>query len=137
MTSRATIRLDDTLDTDEVVALYSANAWSSAHKPVELMQALRHSHTLATARIGARLVGLANAISDGHLVVYFPHLLVHPELQRQGVGRQLMQAMLARYDSFHQLMLTADGEAQAFYERLGFTRAGRTVPMWIYAGQDH
>ena len=31
-------------------------------------------------------------------------------------------------------MLTADGDAAAFYEAMGFARAGRTVPMWIYAG---
>jgi hypothetical protein len=24
-----------------------------------------------------------------------------------------------------------------FYERAGFERAGKTVPMWIYAGTDH
>jgi hypothetical protein len=48
-----------------------------------------------------------------------------------------MEAMLNRYRSFHQLMLTADGDAVHFYEAMGFTRAGRTVPMWVYAGTDH
>ncbi len=48
-----------------------------------------------------------------------------------------MAAMLARYRDLHQLMLTADGDAVAFYEAMGFTRAGRTVPMWIYQGNDH
>lgn len=99
--------------------------------------ALRDSHALATARVDGRLVGLVNAISDGHLVAYFPHMLVLPAFQRQGIGRRLMAAMLARYRDFHQLMLTADGDAVAFYEAMGFTRAGRTVPMWIYAGKDH
>jgi ribosomal protein S18 acetylase RimI-like enzyme len=90
-----------------------------------------------TARIGGELVGLGNAISDGHLVVYFPHLLVHPEHHRKGVGRQMMLAMLDRYAGFHQLMLTADGQAIDFYEALGFERAGKTAPMWIYAGNEH
>lgn len=84
-----------------------------------------------------RLVGLANAISDGHLVVYFPRMLVHPDHHRQGIGRDLMRAMLDRYRSFHQLMLTAEGNAVSFYEAMGFTRAGRTVPMWIYDGTEH
>lgn len=48
-----------------------------------------------------------------------------------------MNAMLERYGSFHQLMLTADGDAVQFYEAMGFSRAGRTVPMWIYSGTDH
>lgn len=133
----ALISLQDTIETAEVIALYQANGWSSAHKPEQLLLALRHSHALVTARVDGQLVGLANAISDGHLVVYFPHMLVHPQHQRQGIGRQLMEALLARYQGFHQLMLTADGDAVGFYERLGFTRAGRTEPMWIYAGNDH
>ncbi|WP_227819961.1 GNAT family N-acetyltransferase [Marinobacterium aestuarii] len=76
-------------------------------------------------------------MSDGYLVVYYPHLLVHPDFQGRGIGRQLMQAMQARYAGFHQQMLTADGGAIEFYRALGFERAGKTEPMWIYAGTDH
>jgi len=82
-------------------------------------------------------VGLGNAISDGHLVVYYPHLLVHPDNQGQGIGRRIMSAMRQRYDSFHQQMLTADVDSTGFYERAGFERAGKTIPMWIYDGEDH
>lgn len=131
------ISLTDTVERDEVIALYRANGWSSADKPEALMAALRHSHSLVTARQDGTLVGLANAISDGHLVVYFPHMLVAPDRQRQGIGRQLMSALLSRYREFHQLMLTADGDAVAFYQAMGFSRAGNTVPMWIYAGTEH
>ena len=78
------IQLDDSLQQDEVVALYRANDWSSADKPELLLAALRNSHSLVTARMDGRLVGLGNAISDGHLVVYYPHLLVHPAFQGAG-----------------------------------------------------
>jgi GNAT superfamily N-acetyltransferase len=131
------VSLSDKIEKDEVIRLYQANGWSSAEKPVQLMAALRNSHSLVTARIGNALVGLGNAISDGHLVVYFPHMLVHPAHQGKGVGRKMMQAMLARYDGFHQMMLTADGAAIEFYKGLGFERAGKTEPMWIYAGSEH
>lgn len=131
------VSFDGAVEPAEVVELYAANGWSSASRPTELMSALRGSHSLVTARADGRLIGLANAISDGSLVVYFPHMLVHPGWHRQGVGRQLMNAMLERYGSFHQLMLTADGDAVQFYEAMGFSRAGRTVPMWIYSGTDH
>ncbi len=131
------ISLKDQIEKDEVLALYHANDWSSAKKPKELMAALRNSHSLVTARISGKLVGLGNAISDGHLVVYYPHLLVHPDFQGQGIGRKMMDAMQTIYGSFHQQMLTADGKAIDFYEKLGFKRAGKTEPMWIYAGKDH
>ncbi len=131
------LSLGDTLVDDEVIALYKANAWSSAEKPRQLLAALRNSHTLVTARVNGRLVGLGNAISDGHLVVYFPHMLVHPEFQHQGIGRAMMGALLERYADLHQKMLTADGDAVEFYKSMGFERAGKTEPMWIYAGKEH
>ncbi len=127
------ISMHDQIDADEVLDIYKANDWSAAEKPTELMAALRNSHSLVTARIAGKLVGLGNAISDGHLVVYFPHMLVHPVFQGKSIGRQMMAAMLRKYADFHQQMLTADGEAIGFYESLGFVRAGKTEPMWIYS----
>lgn len=124
------------LPLEEVVALYRANAWSSAEKPELLLQALRASHSLVTAWDGNKLVGLGNAISDGCLV-YYPHLLVLPDYQGRGIGSRLMRMLLARYAGFHQHMLTADRRAVDFYRKCGFTRAGKTEPMWIYAGHDH
>lgn len=136
-TMETIISLDDRVGRDEVLALYSANAWSSAEKPDQLMAALLGSHCLVTARQSGVLVGLGNAISDGHLVVYYPHMLVHPRCQRQGIGRRMMEAMQMRYGGFHQQMLTADGNAIGFYRSMGFERAGKTQAMWIYAGNEH
>ncbi len=80
MTSSA-IQYSETRDLllEEVLTLYRANGWSSAEKPDLLHKALLASHSLATAWEGDRLVGIGNAISDGHLVVYYSHLLVLPE----------------------------------------------------------
>lgn len=131
------IEINGQIEQAEVVALYKANHWSSAEKPEKLIPALRNSHTLVTARIGKDLVGIGNAISDGHLVVYYPHMLVHPDYQGKGIGRKMMQAMQSIYGDYHQQMLTADGAAIEFYKALGFERAGKTVSMWVYAGSEH
>lgn len=128
---------NDSVTEDEVIDIYKANEWSSAEKPIELLAALNNSHTLVTARIADKLVGIGNAISDGHLVVYYPHMLVHPDYHGKGIGREMMGAMQSIYGNFHQQMLTADGDAIKFYEAVGFERAGKTEPMWIYAGSDH
>ena len=137
MQREVSVSLSDHIDSAEVLNLYRANGWSSADKPVQLLAALRNSHALVTARHLGVLAGLGNAISDGHLVVYFPHMLVHPDYQGSGIGRKMMEALLHKYNGFHQLMLTADGDAVHFYKSLGFERAGKTEPMWIYAGKEH
>lgn len=139
MTSAARISYRDSprLPRDQVIDLYEANGWSSADKPRQLMAALEASHSLVSAWCEDRLVGLGNAISDGHLVVYYPHLLVHPDFHRRGIGRQLMVRLSQPYRGFHQQVLIADGKTPDFYKRLGFVRAGNTVSMWIYGATDH
>ena len=122
---------------DQILEIYKLNNWSSADKPELLYKALICSHTLVSAWLGDKLVGIANAISDGHLVVYYPHMLVHPEYQGRGIGNKLMQALQAKYGEFHQQMLTADKNAVDFYKKCGFVRAGSTESMWIYQGDEH
>jgi GNAT superfamily N-acetyltransferase len=131
------VSLEDDIERDEVVSLYRANGWSSAEKPEQLIPALKNSDALVTARISGKLVGIGNAISDGSLVAYYPHLLVHPNYQDKGIGRAMMKLLQRRYASFHQQILTADAKAVEFYKSLGFERAGKTVPMWIYTGNEH
>ena len=125
------------LPRDAVIALYRANGWSSAEKPDLLLPALRASHSLISAWDGTKLVGLGNAISDGYLVVYYPHLLVLPEYRRRGIGKQIMKMLIARYKDFHQHIIMADSQALNFYRKCGFERAGKTESMWIYSGHDH
>lgn len=122
---------------EQVVHLYRSNKWSSADKPDTLMKALANSHSVVSAWDDATLVGLGNAITDGHLVVYYPHLLVLPEYHGRGIGVAIMKALQARYAGFHQHMLVADPGTTAFYRKCGFERAGQTEAMWIYAGGDH
>jgi len=122
---------------DQVIAIYKANGWSSADKPIELYNALLNSHSLITAWDGDKLIGLGNAISDGHLVVYYPHLLIHPDYQGRGIGKKIMVKFQEKYGNFHQQMLTADYKAINFYKKCGFERAGQTEPMWIYKGNEH
>ena len=104
------ISLPDQINTEKSLDLYKASQWSSAGRPNELLAALRNSHSLVTARRAGKLIGIGNAISDGHLVVYFPHGLVQPALQGQAIG---------------------------FYQPPGFVRVGASEPMWLPAGHEH
>ncbi|MCV9389197.1 GNAT family N-acetyltransferase [Reichenbachiella ulvae] len=128
---------DRNINKDSIVDLYRANGWSAADKPDLLYKALMNSHALVSAWADDRLVGIGNAISDGYLMVYYPHLLVHPDYQGQGIGQQIMDKMQEHYADFHMQMLTADGKAIDFYKKVGFERAGQTEPMWIYQGGEH
>ena len=122
---------------EDVLILYKANQWSSAEKPTQLYNGLLNSETLITAWEDKKLIGLGNAISDGHLTVYYPHLLILPEYQGKGIGKMILEKLQEKYKDFHMQMLTADGKSVDFYKKNGFERAGNTEPMWIYQGNEH
>lgn len=122
---------------EEIIRLYKANNWSSAAKPTELYNALINSHSLITAWNEKELIGLGNAISDSYLVVYYPHLLIHPNYQGKGIGKMIMDKMQEKYKNFHMQMLTADENSIDFYRKIGFEKAGHTQSMWIYKGNEH
>jgi len=132
-----TYKEDRDVPYDELMALYRANEWSSAEKGETLQAALRGSHSVVTAWRDEQLVGLGNAISDGCLVVYYPHLLILPEFHGQGIGAEIVRRLKQRYESFHMQVIIADAKTIPFYNKCGFRRAGKTEPMWIYAGNDH
>ena len=64
MTAADTLRYSDGRDLriEQVLALYHADDWSSAHKPELLHKALLASHSLVTAWDRGKLVGLGNAM---------------------------------------------------------------------------
>jgi hypothetical protein len=115
-----TISLDDRPQADEVLALYRVNSRSAFIKSEQLIAELEKAQAVVTARVDGRLVGLGCAMLDGTLIVYHPHLLVHPDCQGKDVDKKMMHALQAQYSIFHQQMLAADAEA------------GKAQAMWIY-----
>lgn len=114
---------------DQILALYEANAWSSAKRPDQLCKGLANSAALISAWDGDRLIGLGNAISDGHLVVYFPHLLVHPDYHRRGIGKEIVTRLRDAFEGFHQQILIAEGPSIPFYASCGLETLDDKTPM--------
>jgi GNAT superfamily N-acetyltransferase len=102
---------DRDLPLGPLVALYRADARSSAEKGEALREAMRGSHSVVTAWAEGRMVGLGHTLSDGHLVVYYPHLLVHPDFRRRGIGAEILRRLRRRYEALHMHILVADGRA--------------------------
>lgn len=129
-------RDDRELPRDQVVALFRACGLRQAERPEELLAALAGSHAVVTAWCGERLVGMGSAVSDGALVVYYPYLVVHPDYQRRGIGRQIMSRLAERYAGFDQQVLLADDCAVGFYAKCGFSRPGPVRAMWHRTGGE-
>ena len=135
------LRTDSDISLSSLLGLYEAVGWAAytrEERRGDLEKAIENSSFVVSAWWeGDTLIDLARALSDDVSIVYLQDVLVHPNYQRRGIGRRIVEKLLARYRDMHQHVLMADGDAIAFYERCGFVRAGRTQSMWIYAGTDH
>jgi GNAT superfamily N-acetyltransferase len=118
------ISADDRPGREELVELYDAVGWTAyTTDPDVLLAAVDGSTRVVTARYGDDLLGLARVVSDGASIAYLQDVLVRPELQREGVGRQLVQAALEPFAHVRQKVLLTDDEPgqRSFYESLGYT----------------
>ncbi|MBN2007305.1 MAG: GNAT family N-acetyltransferase [Anaerolineae bacterium] len=89
-------------------------------------QALPHSLYGVCAYVGEQLVGMGRIIGDNGLAYYIQDVMVLPEYQRQGIGTQLMDKIMAyiRAHAPHNAvvgLMAATGK-EPFYEKYGFTR---------------
>ncbi|AXH94965.1 GNAT family N-acetyltransferase [Ornithinimicrobium avium] len=118
------ISAEDRPGREELVELYDAVGWTAyASDPEVLEAAVCGSSRVVTARYGDQLLGLARVVSDGVTIAYLQDVLVRPELQREGVGRQLVQAALEPFAACRQKVLLTDDEPRQrkFYESLGYS----------------
>ena len=114
---------DQLPEAQELVDLYSSVGWTRyVQDPEALFRAVQGSTYVVTARDGEQLVGLARCVSDEVSIAYVQDILVKPDWQRQGVGRELMAAVLDRFDQVRQIGLLTDDEPRQhdFYEAMGF-----------------
>ena len=116
---------------EELQDLFLSVDWSSGHYPNKLVVAMRNSSTVFTAWDGDKLVGLINALDDGIMTAYIHYLLINPEYQGKGIGKELVDMIKARYEEYLRIVLIAYGKETGFYENCGFEAGEDKVPMFI------
>ena len=86
------------------------------------------------AHDGDRLVGLIRAVGDGETFLFIQDLLVLPSYQRQGIGRQLVNALVDQFPQVRQRVLLTDDQPQtrAFYENIGFVQSSKVGVIAFY-----
>ena len=69
------------------------------------------------------LIGYAQVISNHVTDAYIQDVMVHPDYQRQGIGTELMERLLARLETYGIYMVSViygEETLRHFYERFGF-----------------
>lgn len=115
----------------ELEALFRSVEWASGKYPDKLRMAMQNSDAVFSAWEGTQLIGLINAMSDGVMNAYFQYLLVRPEYQGKGIGKELVTLMLEHYKDFMRKTLIAYDAAAGFYKSCGFEAGIGLIPMSV------
>lgn len=101
-------------------ALLDTVNWQVSRYPERLAAVMANFDRVYTAWDGERLVGLACSLADGGITAYIHYWIVHPDYQRRGIGKALLQKLLDAYRDYLRIELVADRKAVAYYQAMGF-----------------
>ena len=92
--------------------------FDNGRTPDELERSFRASARVVFARDAGRIVGKARALSDGVCNAYVVDMWTHSAYRRHGIGRAMVEALLAPLGGQHVYLLTDD--RADFYAACGF-----------------
>ncbi len=71
---------------------------------------------------GGKVIGVSRSISDCVSIHYLQDILIHPDYQKKGIGKKLLQKALNYFDKVRTHMILTDNEERQkiFYESLGY-----------------
>ncbi len=106
------------IDLDQLTTLFNSVGWERRTADRErLAQLVRGSMFVVSAWEDDRLVGFTRAISDGAFNAYISTVAVLPEHQKRGIGREIIQRLMAGRDHL-QFVLHANDNAYPSYLHL-------------------
>jgi ribosomal protein S18 acetylase RimI-like enzyme len=120
------IRYDDdgTFEWSELEALFNEVGWTRRTKDRALLvEMVRGTRFYVTAHDGSALVGFARAIGDGVFNAYISTVVVRASHRGRGIGRAMIERLLARGGETTKWVLHSSAEAVGFYGKLGFEPA--------------
>ena len=129
MATQARIRPFAPVDLQGAFDLLCSQGWAHrVHDAPALLQLIEASQRVVVAQAdhpngqAGSIIGFARAISDGLSNGYISMVVVAPVHQRQGIGRQLVQALMVGGPGISWLRASR-AQAPEFFAKLGFVPA--------------
>jgi len=125
------------LTAQEVCDLTVAVGWNNpAQAGMETIQRVWDSAPCkVTARDAeSRLVGMCRAYGDGGFTATIVSVVVRPDRQGQGIGRQMMTLLMEQLETLgvYRITLNAAQGRERFYEQFGFRVREHVTPMIMH-----
>jgi len=116
--------------------LFQTTGWNDTYhlSPQELFQAVSANWFAVSAFNGERLVGFGRVVSDGvvHAMIY--EMIVLPEYQGQGIGKQILRLIVQKCleANIRDIQLFCARGKRSFYEKFGFAARPDDAPGMQY-----
>ena len=118
---------------DRLTELYRLAGWwtDAADNPSLVAGIVAGSHCFLVARQAKTIIAMGRAISDRISDAYIQDVTVDPAFRGQGIGSQMVAALVARLeaDGIGWIGLIAEKKTHPFYRPLGFSPMADSVPM--------
>ena len=117
----------DGVDWHALKSTLAGDDFDNGRTPAQLERSFRASACVVFAKRGDAIVGTARALSDGVCNAYVVDLWTHSTLRRHGIGRRMLELLIAPLQGQHVYLFTDD--RHDFYTSCGFVPRG--------AGMEH
>jgi ribosomal protein S18 acetylase RimI-like enzyme len=78
-----------------------------------------------------RLVGAGRALADGIDTSYLCDVAIHPDYQGQGLGKAIIEKLVALSAGHRKIILYANPGKEGFYGKLGFRRMRTAMAIFV------
>lgn len=116
---------------EDLKDLFLSVEWFSVHFPDKLQITMKNFETLISAWSGDKLGGMICAMDGGIMTAYIHYLLVRPEYQSLGIGKDLVLKVKDIYKEYLRIVVVGYDEEIGFYVNCGFEKADDASPLFI------
>ena len=121
---------------DSFFMLYKSTGWDKEGKKQkdQLYDCLKNSWCMLVAYHNEELVGCGRIISDGYLHAFITELMVHPDYQQKGIGKEILNRLVnkALESGINDIQLFCALGKQDFYLKNGFEERSEDAPGMQY-----
>ncbi len=93
---------------------------------LQMEKGIKNCLTNFVAFCDGQPIGMGRVVGDGAIICYIQELIVHPDFQRMGIGKMLMEKLVSYVESITEegtvmmLCLMCAKGREKFYEKSGF-----------------
>jgi GNAT superfamily N-acetyltransferase len=109
------------IDMKSVADFLHTTYWAADRPDDQIERSWANSSLVFALRDGESLIGFARVISDLTIVGYLADVFVSEDYRRQGMGKWLIETILAHPDLEHVRWVLHTRDMHAFYAQFGFT----------------